>query len=159
MPAGLRPSAETGAARFGGDARVRRQYFDNFRRGALDALIWADQIDESRRDSANACAAGKEPQLRTIECAYADGIAAVAVHGATTTLEDFGYQVASVLERVAVQADSQLRYVEVKHQKPWLLAPSPVVDGLTTGNCYRLSGYATGVTDAARYPGSRGSSS
>src|SRR4029453_5390689 len=92
IPEGLQHSAETGAARFGADARVQRQYVDNFRRGAIDALIWTSQIEDSRRDSADACAAGTDPQMRTIECAYADGVNAVLTRGAAVSLADFGYQ-------------------------------------------------------------------
>ena len=153
LPDSLRAAAESGVAHFADEPQVRRQYLDSFRRGAIDALIWTDQVQESRGASAEACERGTDAQMRTIECGYADGAAAVLSHAAAVTLADFGYLSTAAVGRVAARTDSQLRHLERVHQQPWLLAPSPVADRLETGSCYRLEGYvAPGKPDRLRYP-------
>jgi hypothetical protein len=157
LPEGLRASAEQAAARLGTAALARRQYFDMFRLGAIDALVWGQQIDGARRDSAKACTPGDDSQMHVIECAYADGIDAVRGHNAAITLADFGYKRTSVEGRIAARNDSQVRHVEISRERRWLLAPSPTADRLATGSCYRLDGYlAPDIPESARYPGLSG---
>jgi len=153
LPHSLRAAAETGAARFGNDAAAHRQYFDNFRRGAIDALIWAGEAEASREASAAACERGADRQLRLIECAYADG-ADVVLKGAAVTLADLDYRPATGVGRIAARTDSPLRHVVMTPPpRRWLLAASPVADRLETGACYRLTGYlAPQAPDPVRFP-------
>jgi len=153
LPEKLRVAADSGAARFGNEAGAHRQYLDSFRRGVVDALIWGEQIGESRAASAAACERGGDLQLRILECGYADGVDAVMAGTAAVTLVDLGYRPSTIMGRVASAADSQLRLVETTHQRPWLLLSSPVADRLETDACYRLDGYlAPGAPDPLRYP-------
>lgn len=157
LPHILVADARASAARFNTDQRVQTQFIDNYSRGALDALIWHDEIQDSYKTSSRACATGQDLQLRTIECGYADGVAAIITKKIAVTLEDFGYERATIDARVLVDAEARRKHVRSAAGEQWLLAPAPAEKSLKSGSCYRLAGYLgrRGALGARYQPASR----
>jgi hypothetical protein len=141
LPYTLVADAGANAAQFSDVAQVRFQYVQNYAKGAQDALIWGSQISRGYAASVKTCETASDAQLRTIECGYSKGIEAIVKKKIPVTLNDFGFVNRTVYGRVLYDEAGDLKYVQVRNEERWFLAPSSEYESLEPDKCHALTGY------------------